>query len=229
MPSTGPPGCAAVTRWAWRRCSGLAHRRGVPATTRRAHHALLCSRRAGRAGRPQPAEDRTWPAWSSSYRWSLSGRRAATGPGSSGLACPGRSAGRWVGSGRGRNAPDRGGTVPTAPDPHRQSEAGGEDQRAALPTRDGAVAQAPSGGWVREGDAPRAVRFELHHARGLARNLSPSPRAACPPVPVGLALRAIIVWSQAARGEGGGRSEAQPWAEGPRCGFSRFHQAKARR
>ena len=133
MPSTGPPGCAAVTRWAWRGCSGLAHRRGVPATESRAHD----------ASRPPP-RGATWPAAACGGSDTAARRvgrplgldrgGVATGPASSGLAWPERGAG--VGQ-RQRAAAARalpGRTAPTEGEPHRprptrtdRARAGGQE------------------------------------------------------------------------------------------------------
>ncbi len=139
--------CAAVTGCPWRGCLGVGHRRGVSATTCRAHDASDC-RRPGRAGRPQPAECRTRPAGALGYRWSFRGTRQ-----------------RAAAPNRGRHAPDRRrkpgqGRVPgrrparTEGDPYRQRATRTDSGRPVPTERVGRG----EGEWrKREGAGGRAV------------------------------------------------------------------------
>ena len=112
----------------------MAHRRCVPVTACRAHDASD-RRRPGRAGRPQPAEDRTWPAWACGHHWSGSGQRQRAEAGN-----------------RGRNAPDRGrkrGQSLAWPLTRSRQRGTRTDSARPVPTE-------PVGGWGRVLDAAEA-------------------------------------------------------------------------
>ena len=171
MASTGPPGCAAGTGWAWRGCAGLAHRRGVPATESRAHDARqTAAARGDRAGRSLRRSGHGRPARVATAGPG-SGRVESDGPGQLGPGLPRPERGAGVGQrqraaapNRGRNAGDRGQQRPGPglADLHRQSQTR-TDSGGTAPTEPGPGEWAGGAGRdraprCRPGTGPRRTR-----------------------------------------------------------------------
>ncbi len=127
--------CAAVTGFPWRGCWGRRPSAWCARTTG-GRTTPQERRRPGRAGRPQPAEERTRPPWAHGFRWSVAGGAATEGGSGGQRGEPGTEGGMLAtkgGSGQGLAWPTRTDRPPRSPDRPRPAptERGRERRRAA--------------------------------------------------------------------------------------------------